>query len=501
MATGPASSFVIVAPDRRPARGGRAARERGGPPGRPRASDRGRRARRRRPGPRRASFSQREPARPAAAARPRSASAAPGPATGAEAPGHAARSGTAVPRRRRGASDPAAQAGGAAQSRLRRSAGRSIGGAPSAVARGGGRHRLAADRRRRRHAVADRRLDPAGRGRPARSGRCASAWPGPPRGGPSPGMSGRPRSRATGRTPPGGRAPGVPAASRHSTGGGGPGRRRGRRGRPRTPRMDRRAHRSGLAPSSPRMIPPRNVHREAAVAAFDRLRRRSETGHHPQPRSKETPMSRMQPTRPGARPDDRRPRPLRHPLRDLRPRTRAVLAAQTVARMVELLGGLEGNSAADRNKFARCVAVKEQHAEIVKHEVQVIWSDYFKPEHLGRQPGPPHQGLERAQAGRQEQAEHRCRGGRPAAGRRSRSSPTSSGQRRSRRRDPGSSSNRATRRGSVQPTGRPVALASSGSPKARCGPRSSPATGCSSIRLRPDLAAARRDRRRPRAAR
>jgi nickel superoxide dismutase len=64
----------------------------------------------------------------------------------------------------------------------------------------------------------------------------------------------------------------------------------------------------------------------------------------------------------------------------------AVLAAQTVAKMVELIGALEGSSVADRNKFARCVAVKEQHAELVKHEVQVIWSDYFKPEHLAANP-------------------------------------------------------------------------------------------------------------------
>jgi nickel superoxide dismutase len=64
----------------------------------------------------------------------------------------------------------------------------------------------------------------------------------------------------------------------------------------------------------------------------------------------------------------------------------AELAAQTVAKMVELLGGLDGTSAADRNKFTRCVTVKEQHAEIVKHEVQVIWSDYFKPEHLAANP-------------------------------------------------------------------------------------------------------------------
>ncbi len=60
----------------------------------------------------------------------------------------------------------------------------------------------------------------------------------------------------------------------------------------------------------------------------------------------------------------------------------AVLAAKTVARMVELINGLDGNDFGTRNKFVRCVAVKEQHAEKVKKEVQVIWSDYFKTEHL-----------------------------------------------------------------------------------------------------------------------
>jgi nickel superoxide dismutase len=66
----------------------------------------------------------------------------------------------------------------------------------------------------------------------------------------------------------------------------------------------------------------------------------------------------------------------------------AQLAAKTVARMVELIGQLDAASmaVADRNKFVRYVAVKEQHAELVKHEVQVIWSDYFKPEHLAANP-------------------------------------------------------------------------------------------------------------------
>jgi nickel superoxide dismutase len=60
----------------------------------------------------------------------------------------------------------------------------------------------------------------------------------------------------------------------------------------------------------------------------------------------------------------------------------ALLAAKTVARMVELINGLEGQDTETRNKFARCVTVKEQHAEKVKREIQIIWSDYFKPEHL-----------------------------------------------------------------------------------------------------------------------
>ena len=64
----------------------------------------------------------------------------------------------------------------------------------------------------------------------------------------------------------------------------------------------------------------------------------------------------------------------------------AEIAARTVARMVELIGGIEGDDTEARNKFSRCVRVKDDHAEKVKHEVQVIWSDYFKPEHLEKYP-------------------------------------------------------------------------------------------------------------------
>jgi nickel superoxide dismutase len=64
----------------------------------------------------------------------------------------------------------------------------------------------------------------------------------------------------------------------------------------------------------------------------------------------------------------------------------AQTAARTVARMVELIGGINGTDVQAMNTFARCVRVKEEHAELVKREVQVIWSDYFKPEHLEKYP-------------------------------------------------------------------------------------------------------------------
>ena len=68
--------------------------------------------------------------------------------------------------------------------------------------------------------------------------------------------------------------------------------------------------------------------------------------------------------------------------------TPAKIAADTVAKMVEKINALD-KSAMDfnnRNNFVRMVAVKEQHAEICKKELQVLWSDYFKPEHVAKFP-------------------------------------------------------------------------------------------------------------------
>lgn len=70
----------------------------------------------------------------------------------------------------------------------------------------------------------------------------------------------------------------------------------------------------------------------------------------------------------------------------------AQIAALTVVRMNQLIDALEhphndkGPHNAHHNSFTRYVLVKEEHAELVKHEVRVIWGDYFKPEHAEKYP-------------------------------------------------------------------------------------------------------------------
>jgi nickel superoxide dismutase len=63
----------------------------------------------------------------------------------------------------------------------------------------------------------------------------------------------------------------------------------------------------------------------------------------------------------------------------------AIVAAQTCVRMTDLIAELPTKGLSDvemRNSFVRYVKTKEDHAEKCKHEVRVIWGDYFKDEHL-----------------------------------------------------------------------------------------------------------------------
>ena len=67
----------------------------------------------------------------------------------------------------------------------------------------------------------------------------------------------------------------------------------------------------------------------------------------------------------------------------------AQIAALTVVRMVDLIKELEakgGSDAAYQNSMARYIAVKEEHAEKVKHETRIIMGDFIKPQHIEKHP-------------------------------------------------------------------------------------------------------------------
>ena len=66
----------------------------------------------------------------------------------------------------------------------------------------------------------------------------------------------------------------------------------------------------------------------------------------------------------------------------------AKIAAQTVLKMVVRIEAMDESdmSTAAGNSFSRYVAVKEEHAELCKREINILSNDYFKPEHLEAHP-------------------------------------------------------------------------------------------------------------------
>lgn len=58
----------------------------------------------------------------------------------------------------------------------------------------------------------------------------------------------------------------------------------------------------------------------------------------------------------------------------------AKIEAQSVLAIMEKCDGLD-----EHNKI-RAVIIKEERAELVKHHLWVLWTDYFKPEHLEKYP-------------------------------------------------------------------------------------------------------------------
>ena len=65
----------------------------------------------------------------------------------------------------------------------------------------------------------------------------------------------------------------------------------------------------------------------------------------------------------------------------------AQIAAHTIIRMVDLIEGLGELSGTEKlHTFSRHVAVKEEHAKIAEHEIIILWTDYFRPEHAEKYP-------------------------------------------------------------------------------------------------------------------
>lgn len=68
---------------------------------------------------------------------------------------------------------------------------------------------------------------------------------------------------------------------------------------------------------------------------------------------------------------------------------RAQIAAQTVEKMAQKLMELKAPDPnnqqallAFQNSATRMIMTKEEHAQICKEELLILWTDYFKPEHL-----------------------------------------------------------------------------------------------------------------------
>jgi nickel superoxide dismutase len=70
----------------------------------------------------------------------------------------------------------------------------------------------------------------------------------------------------------------------------------------------------------------------------------------------------------------------------------AQIGALTCVRMNQLIEALEPPAmekpARDKymQQLSRYTETKEEHAELVKKEVRIIWGDFFKPEHLEKAP-------------------------------------------------------------------------------------------------------------------
>ena len=68
----------------------------------------------------------------------------------------------------------------------------------------------------------------------------------------------------------------------------------------------------------------------------------------------------------------------------------AQIAALTVVRLMDIMEETQDGDASDlnmQNTISRCIFRKEEEAEKVKHEIRIIWGDYFKQPQFEKFPG------------------------------------------------------------------------------------------------------------------
>ncbi len=64
----------------------------------------------------------------------------------------------------------------------------------------------------------------------------------------------------------------------------------------------------------------------------------------------------------------------------------ARIAGEAVLSMTKKLLDLDMSAEGAHNTYIRYVAIKEEQAEIVKRELDILWHDYFKPQNLEQSP-------------------------------------------------------------------------------------------------------------------
>ena len=64
----------------------------------------------------------------------------------------------------------------------------------------------------------------------------------------------------------------------------------------------------------------------------------------------------------------------------------ARIAGEAVLSMTKKIVALDMSADGAHNTYSRFVAIKEEQAELAKRELNILWHDYFKPEHLETYP-------------------------------------------------------------------------------------------------------------------